>query len=151
MSETNEKKLSPFDFVNSISSSKKDLFRNEDTAAIAEKTYSSFMVNKSLSYHPDTLLYANEMNIRGHLDDLLQHDYLINTVRPRVRKSSKWPKPFKDKDVEVVMEYYCCNYVRANEILSVLTDGQLAVLRDRTYKGGTANDVRNDRGSSKES
>jgi hypothetical protein len=152
MSDTDDnKKLSPFTFVDSISFSKKDFFRDEETSAVAEKAYSSFMVNRALSYHPDTLLYANEMNTKGHLDDLLQHDYLINTVRPRKRKSSKWPKPFKDKDVEVVMEYYSCNYNKANQILEVLTEEQLSMLRARTYKGGNDNDNRNGRGSSKES
>jgi len=144
-------KLSPFAFVDCISKSKKDLFRDPSTSEMSVKAYSSFMVNRSLSYHIDTILYANEMNIRGHLDGLLQHDYLINTVRPRVRKSSKWPKPFKDKDIEVIMEYYGCNYIKANDILGILTDDQLSVLHGRTYKGGTDNDNRNDRGSSKES
>lgn len=40
--------MSPFDFLNSINTSKKDLI-TDDTS---EKQYSAFMVNRGLSYFP---------------------------------------------------------------------------------------------------
>lgn len=140
-----EAKLGVFDIVNAIGKTKHDYFRDDETATKADKSYVPFLINKSLSYHVDTVLYANEMNLRGHLDNLLQHDYLINTVRPRDRRSGKWPKPFSDKDIEAVMEYYRCNYNRAKELLTVLTKDQLSVIHDRTFKGGRTNDNKHNR------
>ena len=50
--------MNVFDFVNSINYDKRDLFEDPQ----AEKDYVPFLVNRSLSYFPDTALYANEMN-----------------------------------------------------------------------------------------
>jgi len=140
-----EQNLGVFDIVNAISKNKHDYFRDDATSTKADKAYIPFLVNKSLSYHIDTVLYANEMNIRGNLDASLQHDYLINTVRPRDRRSGKWSKSFSDKDTEAVMEYYRCNYNRAKEFLTVLTKDQLSVIHDRTFKGGRVNDNKHNR------
>jgi len=135
MEMSEDAKLGVFDIVKAVAESKHDYFRGE-TKDVADKTYVPFLVNKALSFHIDTVLYANEMNQRGHLDNLLQHDYLINTVRSRRRKSNKWPKPSDDNDIKAVMEYYECNYNRAKDYLTVLTANQLAVIHDRTKKGG---------------
>lgn len=153
MMDETEEKLKVFDIVNAISNTKHDYFRDPELCTKAEKAYAAFLVNKALSFHMDTILYANEMNQRGHLAGLLQHDYLINTVRPRRRKSDKWPKPFDDKDIKAVMEYYECNYNRAKEYLTVLTVDQLSVIHDRIFKGGAENvrHSRNGGGSTKES
>ena len=142
-----------FDFVNAISDKKHDFFRDDVNSLKADRTYEPFMVNKSLSFHIDTILYANEMNQRAHLSSLLQHDYLINTIRSRKRMGQKWPKPFEDKDIDAVMEYYACNYNRAKEYLTVLTKDQLSEIHDRTFKGGADGNRhrRNGRGSTKES
>lgn len=141
-----------FDIVRAIGQSKHDFFRDEINSMKAERLYEPFIVNKSLSFHIDTILYANEMNLRGHLPALLQHDYLINTIRSRKRIGEKWPKPFEDKDIEAVMEYYACNYNRAKEYLAILTKDQLSEIHDRTFKGGADGNRynRNGRGSSKE-
>ena len=45
-----------------------------------EKSYSSFMVNRALSYHRDTVLFANEMNRYTTLDNKLKYDFLINMI-----------------------------------------------------------------------
>jgi hypothetical protein len=50
--------MNPFDVLNSINYTKENLF--EDPQSFKE--YSAFMVNRGLSYFPDTILYANEMN-----------------------------------------------------------------------------------------
>ena len=50
--------MSPFEFLNSINHSKKDVMVDD----LTEKSYNSFMVNRSLSYFPDTVGFANVMN-----------------------------------------------------------------------------------------
>jgi len=46
-----------------------------------EKSYSSFMVNRALSFHRDTVLWANEMNRFTNLDNKLKYDFLLNIIR----------------------------------------------------------------------
>ena len=66
-------KRSPFDFVKSVSYDKKDLMVDE----VEEKAYQPFLLNKSLSYHQDSVFFINEMNNRHHLDNRLQYVFLL--------------------------------------------------------------------------
>ena len=59
----------PFDYVNQILYGKKDLIVDE----LTEKDYIPFLINRSLSYHKDCIIYANEMNRRHFLDKKLQN------------------------------------------------------------------------------
>ena len=102
---------------------------------ISESKYAAFMVNRSLSYFPDTVLYANEMNISHHLDHRLQFDFLINIVKKK-KRFSKWLKPEEITDLNVVKEYYGYSNEKAKSVLSLFTDEQLTELRKRMCKGG---------------
>ena len=93
----NNQKINPFALINSISNSKIDILEDE-------KDYNAFMVNRGLSYFPDTVVYANEMNKFHHLDSRLQFDFLINIVRKRNR-FSKWNKSNEGENLKVVKEY----------------------------------------------
>jgi hypothetical protein len=93
------------------------------------------MVNRGLSYFPDTLFYANEMNMLAHLDSLLQFDYFLNSVRPR-KRFSKWSKRREDSDLEAVKEYFGYGYKKAQQALTVLSTRQLEQIKERLEKGG---------------
>ena len=123
---------SPFEFVNAINQAKGDIMVDD----IEEKSYSSYMVNRSLSYFLDTTLLANEMNINHHLDNRLQFDFLINTIR-KAKRFSKWAKADYPKDLEVVKEYYGYSNDKAKVALTLLDNEQINELRLRVYKGGT--------------
>lgn len=110
--------MNPFDYVNSINASKTNMMRNTENDELAEKGYSSFLVNRALSYHTDTLLYANEMNRLHDLPNKMQYEYLLYSVR-QGKRFSKWAK--KDMaTVEMVAKYYQCNYKRAQEYMDIL-------------------------------
>lgn len=123
--------MSPFEYVNSINSTKKDIMIDD----LVEKTYAPYIVNKSLSYFNDTVLMANEMNRLFHLDNKLQYHFLINIVRKR-KRFSKWNKPEVINDVEVVKEYYGYSNDKARQILPLLTSDQIKILREKVSKGG---------------
>ena len=110
---------------------KKDIMVDD----LAEKAYNSFMVNRSLSYFNDTVLFANEMNVNHTIDKRLQFDFLINMVRKR-KRFSKWQKSVSDNDVEVVKEYYGYNNEKARQALTLLTIEQINALKQKVYKGG---------------
>lgn len=123
--------MNPFDYVNAICDTKVNLIVDEAT----EKAYNPFMINRTLSYHYDTVLLANEMNQRAHLDKKLQNDFLINTVRKK-RRFAKWAKPISSDDLEVVKEYYGYSNEKARQVLPLLNDAQMGQLRQRIFKGG---------------
>lgn len=123
--------MNPFDYVNAICDSKQNLIVDE----ASEKAYNPFMINRTLSYHFDTVLLANEMNQRAHLDKKLQNDFLINTVRKK-RRFAKWAKPISSDDLEVVKEYYGYSNEKARQVLPLLNDEQMGQLRQRIFKGG---------------
>ena len=123
--------LSPFDFLNTINDTKKDLMVDD----LTEKSYNSFMVNRSLSYFPDTVAFANLMNRYHHMDSKLQYHFLINIIRKR-RRFSKWMKPEQLSDVEVVKQYYGYSNEKAKQVLSLLSPDQLTIIKNKVNKGG---------------
>ncbi len=123
--------ISPFDFANAINHSKEALIVDE----WSEKQYNAFIVNKSLSYGADTVIYANEMNARPHLDRRLQFDFLINTVRPR-KRYNKWLKAETVDVLATVQEYYGYSIDKARQVLPLLTDSQLEHMKNKLNRGG---------------
>ncbi len=126
--------MSPFDFVNAINSAKKpDLMSGTENDELAEKAYVLFVVNRALSYFPDTLMYANYMNIHHILDNKLQFHYLLNIVRP-ARRMSKWAKK-QDSDLQLVMQYFNYGVDKAKQALPLLSPQQLSIIRTKLQSG----------------
>lgn len=123
--------ISPFDFINAINFDKKDLIVDD----WSEKQYIPYIVNRGLSFGADTVIPANEMNSRPHLDRKLQFQFLINTVRPR-KRYNKWVKADKVEAIEVVKTYYGYSIEKARQALSILTSEQLDHLKQKLEKGG---------------
>ena len=123
--------MNPFQYVTAISDSKKNIMVDD----IAEKAYTPYMVNRSLSYFNDTVLMANEMNRYHQIDNRLQFDFLLNIVRKK-KRFSKWMKPETVSDVEVVKDYYGYSNEKAKQALTLLTSEQINELKKKVYKGG---------------
>ena len=100
------------DFLTAINLSKKNIMVDD---ALAEKEYVPFVMNRTMSYFQDTVLHANEVYLRGHLDNRLQNDYLLNSIRKK-KRFARWLKPEVNKDVDAIKEYYSCNYRKDHEI-----------------------------------
>jgi len=131
-----QKKLSPFDFLNEINSGKRDLME-DDHDGTAEKQYVPFIVNRAMSYHIDTVLFANDMNMYPALDKKLQYRYHLNSVRPR-KRFSKWSKPIDSDDLKLVQQAYGYNIRLATETLSLLSKEQLNTIRTKHDEGGVS-------------
>ena len=63
------------DWLNSINLNKKNLFEDDPTAK-----YPAYIINRCMSGHLDTVLFANEMNLNAHLDSDLQYSFFLNSV-----------------------------------------------------------------------
>jgi len=120
--------LNPFELIKSISNDKKDILENE-------KDYNAFMVNRGLSYFPDTVIYANEMNKFHHLDGRLQYQFLINTIRKRNR-FSKWNKSIESENINAIKQYYGYSNEKARDVLPLLSNENLKTIRGRIQHGG---------------
>ena len=120
--------MNPFELIKSISNTKKDILENE-------KDYNAFMVNRGLSYFPDTVIYANEMNRFHHLDQRLQYHFLINTIRKRNR-FSKWNKSIESENINAIKQYYGNSNEKARDVLPLLSNENLKTIRGRIQHGG---------------
>ena len=125
----------PFVYAESVSYTKKNLMRGTANDELAEKLYNAYLTNRSLSYHQDSILYANEMNTRSNAENKWQYEYLLNSLRKR-KRYAKWTKEVPDATVEMVMEYYGYDRSKAEQALRVLTDEQLAMIEVALDKGG---------------
>ena len=126
--------MNPFEFVKAISYSKKDIMIDD----LIEQEYNSFIINRALSYYPDTILYANEMNKNHHLDGRLQFDFFINIIKKR-KRFSPWLKATEIENLDVIKEYYGYSDEKAKSVLSLFNNKQIENLKHRIYKGGRAN------------
>lgn len=129
--------MNPFDFVKEIQRGKKDIIRTSENPVKAEALYNPFIVNRALSFYPDSILHANEVNRHRDLDHLLQFDYLINSIRSMKRDHTWIKKPGEDEDVEMLASYFGMSSKKATEALRVLTKEQLKAIKIKTIKGGT--------------
>ena len=124
--------MNPFDYVNQILHGKKNLIVDEET----EKQYNPFLTNRSLSYHKDCVMYANEMNRHHFLDKKPQFDFLINTVRGQKRPFAKWVKQEKDNDIECIKNYFNISNSKAREVMRLLDKEQIQQIKEQTDTGG---------------
>jgi len=127
--------MNPFDFTNSITYNKKDLIGDSDNEELSEKSYSPFLINKSLSYFPDTVLYANEVNRYSHLDNKLQYYYLLYSIRSQ-KRFAKWVKKQDSNDFEAVKQFYGYSDEKASQALSLLSNDQISMIKKQLEKGG---------------
>ena len=123
--------MSPFEFVKAINN-KKDIIRDD----LDEKSYLPYMINHSFSYFSDTVLLANEMNLNHHLDNKLQNDFFINTIRKNPKRFSKWNKVKHDGDFEAVKEYYGYSNEKTRSALSLLSAEQINIIKQKVDHGG---------------
>ena len=123
--------MNPFEYLNAINNTKKDIMIDD----LSEKQYNGFMINRGLSYFQDTVIMANEMNSRPHLDKLLQYEFLINIVRKK-KRFSKWIKSKKIEEIEVLKDYYNYNTDKARQALSILSTEHIEKIKERITIGG---------------
>ena len=123
--------MSPFEFVKAINN-KQDIIRDD----LDEKSYLPYMINRSFSYFPDTVLLANEMNANHHIDNKLQNDFFINTIRKNPKRFSKWNKVKHDGDFEAVKEYYGYSNEKTRSALSLLSAEQINIIKQKVDHGG---------------
>tara|TARA_B100000749_G_C18304579_1_gene414086 strand:+ start:374 stop:760 length:387 start_codon:yes stop_codon:yes gene_type:complete len=124
--------MGPFEFTKTINDTKHNLM-DEDLGV--EKDYIPFLVNRSLGYFMDTIMYANEMNRFNSLDYKLQYDFLLNIIRPR-KRYSKWLKKSKNDNIDLIKKFYGYSYTKAKDVVDILSEDQIEHIRSKLDTGG---------------
>lgn len=113
------------DFLNSINDTKENLI---DADSNCERLYLPYIVNRCMSYFSDTILYANEMNRYHHLDNKMQYDYYMNSIRKR-KRFSKWIKAEQSDDIELIKSHFNYSEKKAREVYDILGEEGVAELK----------------------
>jgi hypothetical protein len=119
--------MTPFDYVKSATETKQYLTDLTD--------YAPFVVNKAMSNFPDGIFHANEINKAHFLDKKLQYDYYFYVLAKK-KRWAPWNKRPPFDDVRAVSEYYKYSHEKARLALSLLTDDQLAQIKEIIKQGG---------------
>jgi NACalpha-BTF3-like transcription factor len=125
--------MSFFDFLNSINDNKKDLLKEDP---LTEKDYIPFMINRGLSYFPDTIMFANEMNQHAGAPKNWQYDFYRIGITKK-KRFSKWHKRDQNsEELELVMKEYNYSSEKAAKALELLTEDQIGKLKEKYSIGG---------------
>ena len=120
------------DWLNSINYNKDNLIQDHPETI---KSYTPFIVNKCVSGHLETVLFANEMNVNHHIDKDMQYSFFLYTLRKR-KRFSPWLKKEQIEDLDLVKKHYGYSNEKAKVAVSLLTKTQLETIRNQHDMGG---------------
>ena len=115
--------MNVFDIIKKISEGDKTLTTDD-----IKKDYNPFLVNRGMSMYPDTILYANEMNMCGHVAPEMQCDYYFSSIKPK-KRYSKWYKAEKSDLIPVLAKYFNVGINEAKELIPFADEEFLAKLK----------------------
>ena len=119
------------DWLNSINFTKENLIEDPDMIS----SYPPYIINRCLSGHLDTVLFANEMNIYSSLDKDMQYTFFLYTLRKR-KRFSPWLKKEQIDDLDLVKKHYGYSNEKAKVAVTLLTKTQLEYIRNKHDMGG---------------
>ena len=120
------------DYLNSVNWTKEDL---QERGPDWMQKYPSYIVNKCLSGHIDSVLYANEINTMHHLDKDMQYSFYLNSLRKK-RSYSPWLKKDKAENLDLIKQYFGYNNDKARDALRILTKDQIELIKSKLNTGG---------------
>ena len=121
------------DWLNSINQTKKNIM---DEDPLSEKEYAPYIINRCMSGHIDSIMFANEINQYQFLPKKMQYDFFINILRVK-KRFSPWLRKDIIKDLDIVKRYYDYNNEKAQQALRILTKEQLRFIKSKFETGGT--------------
>ena len=121
------------DWLNSLNFTKENLLNDEHHLA---KEYPPYIINRCMSGHMDSVMYAQEMNKYHFLDKDLQYNFYLNTLRKR-KRFSPWIRKDKVSDLDYVKRYYGYSNEKASQVMKILTPEQITYIKQRLETGGS--------------
>ena len=120
------------EILSSINHNKENILRDRDEREA--KPYAPYVINRCLSYFPDTIVLVNSLNCIPNVDKRMHYEFLLTSVRKR-KRFSKWLKKEQDIRLDWIKEYYNVSEKKAREYISFLTDEQIEDIKSRTTYG----------------
>ena len=114
----------PFTVINDI---------NADREIENPEKFDPWVTMVYYSLFPDTIYYAQMMNINNNLEPDVQLSYYINTVRPS-KRWRKWPKKSVCEDIKLLQEVFGYSENKAKTALAVLSEAQMKELKKKYKK-----------------
>lgn len=122
------------DFLTAINYSKETLLDGENN--LNERDYPPYVINRCLSYFPDTILQSNQMNSLPSIQKKMHFDYLRLSVRQR-KRFSKWLKDEENEIIDLLKQVYNYSHKTAKEALPLLNEHDIKILKEQTFTGGS--------------
>ena len=119
------------DWLNSINFTKENLIEDPDMIS----SYPPYIINRCLSGHLDTVLFANEMNKYSNIDKDMQYTFFLYTLRKR-KRFSPWLKKEQIEYLDLVKKHYGYSNEKAKVAVTLLTKTQLETIRNKHDMGG---------------
>jgi hypothetical protein len=129
-----KKKISPFDFVKSITETKEDIFDQNSSS------YNKFIIDKALSFNLDCVFFAAEIARYPNVPDNAHYQFYLNSIDKKKRYGGWQKKDSIPEDVELIKEAFGYSTKDAMSALDVMSDKQLLDLKEKMSKGGRYND-----------
>lgn len=127
--------MTPFEILTIITLTKK-LPPAEDI----QGSYVPYLINRGLSFYPDTVFHANYMNGSHWVPKVQQFDFFVNSI-PSRKRFAKWAKKLKeDENLELIKQYFGYNNEKARKALSLLNEQQIEQIKQEFIQGGPEND-----------
>jgi len=112
------------DFLKSINFDKNNLVVDGTEL----ENYSAFLINRTMSYFPDTLGLAGQITKFGHsIPKEIHYLFWLESAKKR-KRFTKWHKAPKQKNIEMIVKLYKVNSRRAAEYLGCMTEAQIKEL-----------------------
>ena len=117
-----------FDVVNHLNTSNVDNWEEHQSA------YNSFMIDRAMSQHLDTVMFASEITQRN-VTPKMAYDFYRIVIQPKRKRFGKWSKT-ETTDVQYIMDAYKVNRRRAQEISNLINKTDRKIIDDVMSTGG---------------
>jgi len=123
------------DYLNAINHTKVSMDKLDDDYEYVLKKYVPFIINKGMSYFPESIIQSNNMNFFCGIDKRMHFDYLQHSVRKR-KRFSKWLKKNTSNDLQVIKDYFGYSNSKAYDVLDILTKDDINKMKGDLSIGG---------------
>lgn len=110
----------PFTYVSSI---------NDKVPIPLGKDYNQFLSNRAFSYHIDSVLLVNELNMHQGIPDSAHYAFLME-VLPKKKRFAKWAKPDNQTAAALISRYFQISIHKAYEIAHLYSEQELQQISD---------------------
>lgn len=88
-----------------------------------------YIVNLKYSMGVDTILIANELNLRASINNKAHYDFCYYAVPYKKYRFDTWAKRPKQEDVEALMTFYNLSETKAKSALKLISDEDMKAIK----------------------